>query len=125
MKRAVARNLPPTAALAAVVLLISFVPSSDGVFTSSAANTGNVLAAAFWAAVGDEHTCTVVPDNTVWCWGDNDNGQLGNATTTDSTTPVQVVGAGGTGLLGKIGRVSAGDNHTCALRVRRRIRLAV
>ena len=27
---------------------------------------------------GDSHTCTVLANGQVRCWGDNDNGQLGN-----------------------------------------------
>ena len=38
----------------------------------------------------------------VYAWGGNDLGQLGNATNTGSLTPVQVVGVGGTGYLSGI-----------------------
>jgi alpha-tubulin suppressor-like RCC1 family protein len=38
-------------------------------------------------------TCGVKSDNTGWCWGGNANGQLGNGTTTQSLTPVQVPGS--------------------------------
>lgn len=49
------------------------------------------------------HTCAAKSDGTAYCWGDNFWGQIGNGTTSGaipaSTTPVQVVGPGGTGVL--------------------------
>ena len=36
--------------------------------------------------------------------------------TTDTSTPVQVVGPGGTGILTTITVTGAGDTHTCAAR---------
>ena len=41
---------------------------------------------------GFRHNCAIRTDNTVWCWGDNTKGQLGDNSTTDRDTPVQVVG---------------------------------
>jgi len=38
------------------------------------------------------HYCYIKTDKTVWCSGDNRYGQLGNGTTSDSSTPVQVSG---------------------------------
>jgi len=45
----------------------------------------------FKFAVGGNHTCAIDGNGKAWCWGANNMGQLGNNTTTDSLTPVQVV----------------------------------
>ncbi|MDO8264298.1 MAG: hypothetical protein Q7T21_13905 [Gallionella sp.] len=47
--------------------------------------------------------------DTVKCWGDNDQGQLGNGTTTASLTPVNVSG------ITTAAAITGGYNHTCAL----------
>ena len=56
------------------------------------------------------HTCAVKGDGTVWCWGNNGNGQLGDGSTTDSLTPVQVSGLSGATS------IYAGGEHTCAMK---------
>lgn len=48
-------------------------------------------------------------DGTVWCWGWNNRGQLGDASTSDRSTPVQVTGGF------KATAVSAAGQHRCAL----------
>lgn len=55
-------------------------------------------------------------DGTVWAWGYNAYGQLGNNTTTNSSTPVQVLGPGGTGVLGNVMAIAAGHYHALALK---------
>jgi MYXO-CTERM domain-containing protein len=37
------------------------------------------------------HICTVRPDGSVWCWGRNTRGALGDGTTTDHATPAPVL----------------------------------
>ncbi len=55
-------------------------------------------------------TCAVKSDNTVWCWGQNTYGQLGNSSVTNSSIPVQ------SSLLGTgIVKVAAGGSHACSL----------
>ncbi|MFA6603821.1 MAG: hypothetical protein WCT10_03170, partial [Patescibacteria group bacterium] len=54
------------------------------------------------------HTLALKMDGTVWAWGANAYGQLGNGTTTASLTPVQV-----TGLTG-VTTIAAGSAHSLA-----------
>ena len=63
------------------------------------------------------HTCALDTGGQVYCWGSNDNGQLGDNSTTDRWTPVAVNTTAGTGAMnGKIiKQIIAGDSHTCAL----------
>ncbi|HEY3821387.1 MAG TPA: hypothetical protein VGL81_29675 [Polyangiaceae bacterium] len=58
---------------------------------------------------GPEFTCALLSNGTVRCWGDNPDGELGNGTTTSSTTPVAV-----SGLTGASG-LAAGGYHACGL----------
>jgi alpha-tubulin suppressor-like RCC1 family protein len=61
-------------------------------------------------AAGKFHTVALKSDGTVWAWGSNSNGQLGDGTTTDSASPVQVTG------LSDVTAIAAGDAFTVALK---------
>jgi len=43
-------------------------------------------------AASSYHTCAMLNDDTVQCWGLNHDGELGDGTTTDSSVPVTVMG---------------------------------
>ncbi|WP_259185561.1 hypothetical protein [Rhizobium sp. BK176] len=50
-------------------------------------STGNTA-----IATGYQHSCAITAQGSVKCWGGNGYGQLGNSTTTQSTTAVSVTG---------------------------------
>jgi alpha-tubulin suppressor-like RCC1 family protein len=58
---------------------------------------------------GEFHTCARTADKTLWCWGHNERGQLGNGTRTSSLAPVQVAGLTG------VSQFDGGRHHTCAI----------
>jgi alpha-tubulin suppressor-like RCC1 family protein len=62
-------------------------------------------------AGGDNHTAAIKTDGTLWTWGLNSTGQLGNNDTTNRSTPVTTF-AGGTNWK----QVSCGDIHTTAIK---------
>ena len=72
-------------------------------------------AATGWTSVsaGEKHTCGI-RGGRIYCWGDNDFGQLGDNTETDRDQPTPI-NSGATDWVA----VSAGKNHTCALRIGR------
>lgn len=53
-------------------------------------------------SLGDEHACALKIDGTAVCWGANDKGQLGNNSTTNSPSPVDVVMTNPTRLFEKL-----------------------
>jgi alpha-tubulin suppressor-like RCC1 family protein len=60
-------------------------------------------------AAGDQHTCALLSDGSVACWGANASGQLGDGLRVRSTVPAAVVG-----LTGRAVQIAAGGAHTCA-----------
>ena len=87
--------------------------SSDQLGDSAAPSAGRsspgAVGSSPWFAVGagSLHNCAIQTDRTLWCWGNNADGQLGDGTTHMRVNPTQVLGA-------DWASVSAGLYHTCA-----------
>src|SRR5438128_148657 len=62
------------------------------------------------AAGGAGFTVVVTPDGSVWTWGSNTNGQLGDGTTTSHATPAVL------STLSGVTQVASGASHTIALK---------
>ncbi len=63
-------------------------------------------------AGGESHTCAIAEDQSLWCWGRNDHGQLGTGDLERRSVPVRVRTPGGDGWLA----LALGRDHTCAVR---------
>lgn len=65
-----------------------------------------------WATVstGTSHTVSIKTDGTLWAWGRNSEGQLGDGTTVNKSSPVQI------GTLTTWAYISSGDYSTYAVK---------
>ena len=59
-------------------------------------------------AAGEFHTLVLKKDGSVWAYGRNDRGQLGDGSVTDSSVPVRVPG------LDNVNAIAAGESHSVA-----------
>ena len=89
------------------------VPTVTTTSTTLAVASGSVRTCALINQLSTSSVCSIsgctTNANIVQCWGDNDQGQLGNGTTTNSSTPVNVSG------ITAAAAITGGYNHACAL----------
>ena len=67
------------------------------------------LTSAAVACTGDAHSCALLTDGSVRCWGANSFGQLGDGTRVDSAMPVTVAG------IANATTIACGWDHTCVV----------
>ena len=79
--------------------------TSDSSIPVSVNNVSNAIG----ISIGHSHTCVVLSDGGVKCWGYGSDGALGNGTTTNQPQPVSVIG------ITTATAVSAAEKHSCAL----------
>jgi hypothetical protein len=88
-----------TAAYSATAIMVQYADSSY------MTNVINV-------ACGGRHTCAVLDDGTLWCWGENAWGQLGIGSFTNAIYPMQV-NQTATIVFTNVLQVAASTAHTC------------
>ena len=88
----------------------------DGTTTNRPSPTNVIGLSSGVAAIsaGGYHTCAVMTNGTLKCWGRNNRGQLGNGTSANASTPFTVPGLTGIVAVAAGGSDSDGG-HTCAL----------
>ena len=89
----------------------NFGQLGDGTTTSNSSTPVDVsgITTATSIGVGGFHTCALLSDGEIKCWGHNNFGQLGDGTTTGSITPVDVSG------ITTATSIALGTERSCAL----------
>ncbi|THF73413.1 RCC1 domain-containing protein [Cohnella fermenti] len=93
----------------------SIVMSTKPVQVKGTGGTG-VLSNIIAIEAGNQSSFALASDGTVWSWGNNYYGKLGDGTMTTRKAPVQVLGIGGTGVLSGVIAISTGYQHSVALK---------
>ncbi|MDB4982096.1 MAG: regulator of chromosome condensation [Myxococcales bacterium] len=83
---------------------------SGGCFSGKCGNEVSKL------ATGDQHSCVLLANGTVYCWGANDRGQLGDNTILNRNAATLVASDTSNNKFDRVVDISAGGAHTCAVK---------
>ena len=91
---------------------VSVSPATTTTYTVTGANADGCSPATTWLRVssGGNHTLGIKTDGTLWAWGSNDNGQIGDGTLIDRPLPVQI------GTANDWAFISGGSFHSLAIK---------
>ena len=95
---AAAKNLPPVAGGVVDAGILTLAPFASGPTTKA-------------IATGSGHTVALKTDGSLWAWGFNGSGELGDGTTADKPNPVQV------GTSNDWAEIAASGRHTVARKI--------
>jgi alpha-tubulin suppressor-like RCC1 family protein len=90
----------------AAVLLATGGSFSAAPSALASASTGYLVVQ---IAAGNSHSCARIDDGTLKCWGENDQGQIGDGTNVNRPAPAAVPGLAGVTV------VAAGGDESCAI----------
>ncbi len=111
MTTSVTRHLRSFARCGLAVMLIGLMALVLPIATQTPQRANAAAMTGFTqVSISGAFTCALKTDGTVWCWGNNAAGKLGDGTTTNRSRPVQVSGLTG------VTSVEAGYDFTCALK---------
>ena len=84
-------------------------PISENLPVGSTVGTFSVLGNSFTSAsAGGSHTLAIKDDGSLWAWGNNEWGQLGDGSDVDNYSPQEVIDS-------DVAKVATGTNHSIAI----------
>ena len=91
---------------------VNVSPIATTTYTVTGTNADGCSRSNSWVkiAAGSNHTLAIKSDGTLWAWGWNNNGQLGDGTNVDKNSPIQIGSASDWAI------VAAGNNHSLAIK---------
>ena len=103
------KTILPLLVLASAMSLGCALPGADDDAPESVASVAQATVYAPVMDSGFRHSCAGKSDGTLYCWGYNGSGELGDGTIVTRSTPTLI-----SGVTGAIS-IAAGDTHTCAV----------
>jgi alpha-tubulin suppressor-like RCC1 family protein len=93
-------------------------PSTSGSFTPvSVLNPAGTapLTGALEVNGGYADACAIMTDQSALCWGENQDGEIGNGNDVNQTLPVQVTSVGSSSALSNVTQIAPGEYFTCVM----------